>query len=140
MKQASFKSAIFYLTLVFLVGVLVGATGYHFYEVRARASGEKRHDDRKDFHQWYLEKMKRELQLDEEQLKQLDGILSEARKEYHRVWEEVRPKLDEIYEKRNEKIRSILRPEQHQLFEKFIEKERSRGGRGRGKPPGGKGF
>src|SRR5712692_8453132 len=103
---------------VFVLGSVTGAalTGLLY---RSRASGERPEAREKTMHERF-EKMRRELNLTDEQTKAVSAILDETRNEYDALRTELRPRFEEPRQKARARIRALLTPEQQQKFDGMI--------------------
>ena len=104
------------LVVVFVLGTFTGAftigavTG--FYHAMARSDRNAPHDR--------FEKMRRDLNLTEDQTKSVSTILDETRNEYRSLRAELRPRFEEPRQKARTKIRALLTPEQQQKFDAMV--------------------
>jgi Spy/CpxP family protein refolding chaperone len=102
------------LVVVFVLGSITGAALTGLYRSRASADRpEKAMHDRFD-------KMRRELNLTDEQTKSVSAILDETRNEYRSLRAELRPRFEEPRQKARAKIRALLTPEQQQKFDAMV--------------------
>jgi Spy/CpxP family protein refolding chaperone len=102
------------LVVVFVLGSITGAALTGLYRSRASADRpEKATHDRFD-------KMRRELNLTDEQTKSVSAILDETRNEYRSLRAELRPRFEEPRQKARAKIRALLTPEQQQKFDAMV--------------------
>jgi hypothetical protein len=99
--------------LVFLLGGIAGAGGYHLFYRNEKAKP-------KDF----IQEMARDLKLDAQQTASLKIIFDESIKRYRALTQEFRPQFRAIRNESDEKIRGILRPDQKLLFEERLKKYR----------------
>ncbi len=102
------------LVVVFVLGSITGAALTGLY--RSRASADR---PEKAMHERF-EKMRRELNLTDEQTKSVSAILDETRNEYRSLRAEVRPRFEEPRQKARTKIRALLTPEQQQEFDSIV--------------------
>jgi Spy/CpxP family protein refolding chaperone len=102
---------------VFVLGCVTGASLGGVY--RSRGDGGRQHGERErrgdkgDF----FEKMRRELNLNDDQAAQVRLILDETRAEFDKLRGEARPRYDAIRENSQTRIRAVLTPEQRQIFD-----------------------
>src|SRR5436853_5531475 len=102
------------LVVVFVLGSITGAALTGLYRSRAGADRpEKAMHDR-------FEKMRRELNLTDEQTKAVSNILDETRNEYRALHMELKPRFDEPRQKARAKIRALLSAEQQQKFDAMV--------------------
>lgn len=115
------QKATFWLALVFVMGIALGAVlGYAFAHRSYAASPaeltlEQRRTQRR-------EQLAREVGLTHEQQTQINGILDQAQGEYRAIHAVSDPQIDAVRQKSREKIRQLLTPEQKPKFEEFIHK------------------
>lgn len=102
------------LLLVFVLGGVTGGALTGLY--RSRASGN-RTESREHAKAERFEKMRRDLNLNEQQTAQVRTILDETRNEYRALRSELRPRFEEPRLKARAKIRALLNPEQQQKFD-----------------------
>lgn len=101
---------------VFVLGCLTGASLDSAYRLRAR--NNERHErgggrDKKDV----FEKMRRDLNLSEQQATEVRAILDQTRNDYRALRAEVRPRYDALRQNSRARIRALLTPEQQQRFD-----------------------
>ena len=100
---------------VFVLGCATGALLDSAYRLRVDAAREAGHGRRSP--ERMLEKMRRDLELDERQAAELRKILDETRNEYRALRSEARPRFDAIRQSARTRIRALLTPEQQQRFD-----------------------
>ncbi len=102
------------LVVVFALGSITGAALTGLYRSRAGADRPDKavHD--------HFEKMRRDLNLTDEQTKSVSAILDETRNEYRSLRAELRPRFEEPRQKARTKIRALLTPEQQQKFDALV--------------------
>lgn len=116
---------------VFALGCVTGVSLDSVYRLRmgrerAEARGP-RHDEDKVF-----ERMKRDLDLNDQQATQIRAILDQTREEYRQLRAEVRPRYDTVRQAARTKIRALLTPEQQRKFDaKVAERDARRDEDGR---------
>jgi len=102
------------LVVVFVLGSITGAALTGLYRSRASADRpEKAPHER-------FEKMRRELNLTDEQTKSVSAILDETRNEYRALRAELRPRFEEPRQKARTRIRALLTPDQQQKFDALV--------------------
>lgn len=107
---------------VFILGCITGFSLDSVY--RMRAGGERSERKNKEA---VFERMKRDLDLNEQQATQIRAILEQTREEYRQLRAEVRPRYDAVRQNARTKIRSLLTPEQQQKFDaKMAERDARR--------------
>ena len=102
------------LLVVFVLGSVTGAALTGLY--RSRASGDLRE---RTMHE-HFEKMRRELNLTDQQTTQVRAILDETRNEYRALRSELKPRFEEPRQKARARIRALLTPEQQQKFDAMV--------------------
>ena len=139
MKQVTASLAVLALLLL---GFLAGVLGTHLFYAR---KFEKAGSLPMMASEFFAERLKRDLDLTEEQSDAIEEILDETRQRADTVRRELRPQVAALMEDSSERIREILTPEQRQEFEKLRAKHRRLadmfflgppGRRGPGGPPG----
>ena len=100
------------LVVVFALGSVTGAALTGLY--RSHASGDR--PGAKD----RFEKMRRDLNLTEDQTKSVSAILDETRNEYHSLRAELRPRFEEPRQKARARIRALLTADQQQKFDVMV--------------------
>jgi hypothetical protein len=106
--------------LVFLLGGIAGAVSYNLYRQHTRPKPE-------DFINKLAKDLKKDLKLDAQQTESLKAIFNENFKRKQTLIQEFRPRFDVIRNETDEKIKSILRPDQKLLFEERLKKCRRPG-------------
>ena len=125
--MAKFKlSALISLLLVFLSGVLVGAVAQRLYmvsTVSSNAAGNPPASVRKqspeDVRKRAIAEMRQRVKLDETQVKQLEEIYDQIREQFDRLFLNRNAEARALWDKQNDEIRHILRPDQLPLFEQL---------------------
>ena len=102
------------LVVVFVLGSITGAALTGLYRSRAGADHPE-----KAMHERF-EKMRRELNLTDEQTTAVRAILDETREEYRTLRTELRPRFEEPRQKARTRIRALLTPEQQQRFDAMV--------------------
>ena len=105
------------LVAVFVLGSITGVALTGLY--RSRASGD-RPETRDRAMSERFEKMRRELNLTDQQTTSVRTILDETRNEYRTLRAELRPRFDEPRQKARIRIRALLTPEQQQKFDAMV--------------------
>jgi Spy/CpxP family protein refolding chaperone len=98
---------------VFVLGCVTGAALDRVY--RLRAGNEERHEGRRRGD--LFEKMKSELNLTDQQAKEIGSIIEQSREEYRALRNEVSPRYDAVRAGARARIRALLNPEQQQRFD-----------------------
>jgi Spy/CpxP family protein refolding chaperone len=102
------------LVVVFLLGSITGGALTALYRARSGSDRPERNVQQR------FEKMRKELQLTDEQTKSVSAILDETRNEYRSLRSELRPRFDEPRLKARAKMRALLTPEQQQKFDAIV--------------------
>jgi hypothetical protein len=102
---------------VFLLGSVTGAALDSVYRLRSSASQSK---EQRGKGEAFMNMLRSELSLSEQQAAQVNTIVSETRNEFRSLRTEARPRYDAIRQKERERIRAILNPEQQQKFDQMI--------------------
>jgi Spy/CpxP family protein refolding chaperone len=112
---------------VFALGCITGVSLDSVY--RMRAGNDRSESRRKNGKEEVFERMKRDLDLNEQQATQIRAILEQTRDEYRQLRAEVRPRYDSVRQNARTKIRALLSPEQQQKFDaKMAERDARRDG------------
>jgi Spy/CpxP family protein refolding chaperone len=101
------------LVVVFVLGSVTGAAITGFYHAMAHNDTHSAPRDR-------MEKIRRDLNLTDEQMKLVSAILDETRNEYKQLKTELKPRFDEPRQKARTRIRALLSPEQQQKFDAMV--------------------
>lgn len=121
-KMKTSNKALLWILVVFLTGVLFGGTLTYLVYQPHRApwadhkSGEKRSPDK------FLQMISDELELDETQREQFRTLLIESRDQLIESRDKYSEARREIQKETRQKLRSILRPDQLDRFDKFMAK------------------
>lgn len=102
------------LVVVFVLGSITGAALTGLYRSRSGSARPERNPHER------FEKMRSELNLNDEQTKAISAILDEARNEYRALRGELRPRFEEPRQKARARIRALLSPEQQQKFDAIV--------------------
>src|ERR1043166_6507262 len=100
------------LVVVFVLGACTGGAVTGFYHSMSHPEKSKASDK--------MEKLRRDLNLTDEQMKSVSSILDDTKNEYKALRAEVKPRFDEPRQKARTKIRALLTPEQQQKFDAFV--------------------
>ncbi|HEX8161430.1 MAG TPA: hypothetical protein VF538_06130 [Pyrinomonadaceae bacterium] len=102
---------------VFALGTVTGAAIDGVYRSRASAGRRGDDDERRRDAGAHFEKMRRDLNLSDEQATKIRGVLEETRNEYRNLRAELRPRFDEPRLKARARIRELLDEGQRQKFD-----------------------
>ncbi|HEY0098888.1 MAG TPA: hypothetical protein VGB76_08030 [Pyrinomonadaceae bacterium] len=112
---------------VFILGGVTGASLDSLYRLRGRSHEGRQgrgHRGRDDM----FEKMRRDLNLSEQQATEIRAILDQTRNDYRALRTEVRPRYDAVRQQARTRIRALLTPEQQKRFdERAAERDARRG-------------
>jgi len=109
---------------VFALGCATGALLDSAYRLRVDAAREAGHGRRSP--ERMLEKMRRDLDLDERQAAEVRKIVDETRNEYRSLRGEARPRFDAIRQSARTRIRALLNPEQQKRFDARVAEKDAR--------------
>ncbi len=104
------------LVAVFVLGCVTGVALTGLYRSRASSGTESRE---RAMHERF-ERMRRELNLTDQQTATVRTILDETRNEYRALRTELRPRFEEPRLKARSRIRALLTPEQQQKFDAMV--------------------
>ena len=102
---------------VFLLGGVTGASFDSFYRLRREHGGGRQQQSGEQRDRDMFERMRRDLNLSEQQTTELRAILEQTRNDYRALRSEVRPRYDAVRQSARTRIRAILTPEQQKLFD-----------------------
>lgn len=100
---------------VFALGCVTGISIDSVY--RLRAGGGRSEVRRQRDKEEVFERMKRDLDLNDQQATQIRAILDQTREEYRQLRAEVRPRYDTVRQNARVRIRALLTPEQQRKFD-----------------------
>ena len=107
--------------LLFACGIVLGITGYRYYEhtnVIAKTSDEWRVQ--------YMEEMRSRAKLSDRQLQMLNVILDQTKQDYRDMRERHKPEVLEIKQNQIARVKSILTAEQIPAYEKLVAEREER--------------
>lgn len=84
--------------------------------------GERERDRREGYLQW----LSGELQLTDEQRVQVEAIVERHRQEIAAIWQETRPRFEELQAQARAEIRSLLTEDQLAAYDQLVERESER--------------
>jgi hypothetical protein len=116
--------AIVSITVVFLLGVMAGAIVEH-------TSCRQRMDkiikgEPGAMREFIVQRLNKELNLDPGQLEQLRTIIKETHAEMKNLRRQIRPQTEEVLARSQDRVRSILRPDQLEKYERIIAERRKK--------------
>ena len=126
MRRNSFTT-IFYLAILFLSGVAVGAFGLRLYTLNSVRAGGRPSPE--EFKRRYVAELRTRLRLTDDQVSKLDPILDETRKQFRDLHEKHKPELKAIQDEQTQRIRALLNDSQQAEYSRFLderEKQRQR--------------
>lgn len=96
-----------------------------------------------EFRERFIEGLKKDVGISEDQAQQIDKVMRESQERMAKIWEPVEPKAKAEFEATNQKVKSILTPEQLVKFEEMKKRHfdgkrgehKRRDGAGPGQPP-----
>ena len=104
------RRAYIYFVLTFLLGIILGGSGVFFY---GWYSGHWRHEF--DLNR-VVDRMKRDLSLEDSQVQQLRQILQESGRKRKELQQKNQPEFEALHEETRNQIRKILNPDQLAKF------------------------
>lgn len=109
--------ALLAVAALFLAGVAVGVLGSHLYE-----SSQRR--DRRPEALWFMgrpafERLAEDLELSEPQLRRIEEILRQSRREGEELRQEIRPRIRELAASTHDQVMEVFTPEQQEAFERL---------------------
>jgi Spy/CpxP family protein refolding chaperone len=113
--------AILSVVAIFTIGVTVGGLGMHLHEAAGMVFAGHSGPD----HQSHIDVLSRELNLTDDQRKQVETILGEARSESRLLHEKLAPMVHEHIRDTLERLSAVLTPEQNRMLDALVEKHRS---------------
>ena len=129
-------SAVMYIVLVFLSGVLVGGFGVNLYNARSVSARRGGPPSPSEMRQKYLDEMTTRLKLRPDQIEQVKDILETTHTRFRAVREKWDPEVRLIQEQQSERIREVLDPAQKTEYEVMRqEREKMRREREKDRPP-----
>lgn len=116
---------------VFLLGGVAGASLDSLYRLKTRGANSQFGPGKRGTDE-ALTRMKRELNLNEQQTSDIKAILDQTGNDYRALRTEVRPRYDAIRQNARARIRALLTPEQQKLFDaRAAERDARRDANGR---------
>jgi hypothetical protein len=100
------------LVVVFVLGSLTGGAVTGFYRAMSRPERNPPRDK--------MEKLRRDLNLTDDQVKSVSAILDETKNEYKALRTELKPRFEEPRLKARAKIRALLSADQQQKFDAMV--------------------
>ncbi len=129
------RKAIAWLLLVFALGIALGAVGTYVVTTRVFPHGQlPRNPATARAH--YIDRLNHELNLTQDQQKQIDAILTTVQSRYDAIHQSVLPQYEDARKTGREQIRQLLTPDQQTKFDDFL---RRMDEEHKNHPPGGPG-
>jgi uncharacterized protein HemX len=119
------SKAVLLLCIIFLLGMVAGASLATFLTRQARAKEEFRgaHSDR------IVEHFKNRLQLTPDQVSQLRSIMTDTDRQMEHLYQPLHPQQDAIFSNMQERVRKILAENQRKEYDKMIQEWEKRHGK-----------
>jgi Spy/CpxP family protein refolding chaperone len=111
------RKAFLLVLLVFALGICLGSVGTYMVSTRVHAARLQQGDHNPANH---MAMFTRDLNLNAEQQKQIQAILTETRARYAEIHSQADPEYEQARQAGREKIRQVLTPEQRPKFEDLI--------------------
>lgn len=126
------------ISAVFALGAVSGGAGTYT-AVQKDLEHKFKGPPGKSRHKFRMESMSRRLDLTPDQRSQIEAIFAKRHEEMDAAREKCAPQMKELREKTDAEIRTLLRPNQQQKFDAYLEerkkRRRERGKRRRRPPP-----
>jgi len=116
--------AVVSVIMVFLLGGLAGALvthGIYHAKIEKVMRGEGGMT-----REYIVNRLNRELNLDKTQLDQVRTIVQDTHAQMRTVRSQYRPQMEEILKRSQDRVRTVLRPDQVEKFDKIIAERRKR--------------
>ncbi len=113
------RRAVTYVALIFISGLLLGATAMNFiehYVLHAETANE--YDIRE--HREVAKEMAQLLHLSNQQRRQVDTILQQTVGQYQQLEQRLAPQFDQLRQHDRQRLRAILTPEQRTKFDQIV--------------------
>jgi hypothetical protein len=120
MTRKSSFSVGFYLTLVFISGLLAGALGMRLYivnSVSARAAIPR--PTAEEVRRSYMDEMDRHLHLRADQITSINQVLDNTRARFKEIHQKIAPEMKALKEQQNQQIRSLLTQQQQPAYDRW---------------------
>ena len=115
------RKAMVWLVVVFVLGVALGVLGTYVVTTRVFARGqEQRTPAAQRAH--YVDRLNHELNLTDEQQKQIDAIIASVQTRYDAIHQSVIPQFEQARQDGRAQIRQILTPVQQPKFDDFMKR------------------
>ena len=114
------RKAALWVGVVFLLGAALGGMLGYVFAHRVIAAPPQMTEAEKRAQK--VQRLTQELNLDPDQQKQLDAIITSVQAQYKAIHQSTDPQINEARLKGREQIRAILTPEQKSKFEEFLKR------------------
>lgn len=115
---------IFGVVLVFLLGILCGSLAMHlFYKYRMDSIISGRGETREEA---LVNRLSRELKLDDHQEELVRSVIHETHNEIKGLRSQIHPQIQVVIEKAQERINTILKPDQREIYMQMIAKHKEK--------------
>ena len=108
-----------YMLAVFLGGIVVGSFGQRLYSTRVVGATTHSARNADEFRKAYVADLRSRLQLDDQQVQKLNGILDDTRDRFKAFREEHKDEMKAIHDTQVAKINEILDANQRVEYERF---------------------
>jgi uncharacterized membrane protein len=116
--------AVVSVILIFLLGGMAGALVMHRIDQQKIESMMK--GETGTTREFIVNRLNRDLNLDATQLEQLRNIVRGTHAEMRSVRKQYRPQIEEILKRSQDRVRTILRPDQLETFNKIVAERKKR--------------
>lgn len=109
------------VAVVFLLGLILGGVGMHFWEVRAAGDTGRRISDlnRKPTHEEILNQLTHDLSLSADQKTQVSAIMDDVHKRMRALDDQHKPEYDSLRAEGRQRIRALLTEDQQPKYTEF---------------------
>ncbi len=122
MNGQSKRTALLYLTLVFVAGSLFGAAAHRFYDVQgASAALESSAPSPKGYRERLIMELTRDLSLRPGQIEKVHVILDDIGHRYHEVRKVIKPEIEVLRAERTERITALLDTPQRATYQQILD-------------------
>jgi Spy/CpxP family protein refolding chaperone len=109
----------FYLAIVFVCGLAVGAFGFRFYELRAVSANAPTVRPPEEWKKRHLKDLDSRLHLTPEQRSRISAVLDETHAEMRVFLDKTRPEMDRIQNDQYAKVKAVLTPAQAAEYDRL---------------------
>src|ERR1700733_5615948 len=111
------RKAIFYVFVLFLLGIALGSVGTYVVTTRVLAAKPQAAPPRGPGH---MAMFTHDLNLNQDQQNQIQAILNDTRARYADLHEKLDPEYEQVRHESRERIRQVLTPDQRPKFEELL--------------------